>query len=161
MEELFFYFFGGLTIISATLILLSKNVIHSAFYLLNSLLGVAAIFVFALADFLAIAQVMVYIGGILVLMLFGIMYTRNANDNQRGHHYLMGGISSLILFGLIFFLTQNVELQAQPSVALKYQTFEVIGIKLMTHHILAFETIAIFLLIVLIGATYIAAREEK
>ena len=58
--------------------MLTRNVLYAAFYLLLTLLGVAGLFVLASADFLAIAQIMIYVGGVLVLVIFGVMLTHKA-----------------------------------------------------------------------------------
>ncbi|NBC66589.1 MAG: NADH-quinone oxidoreductase subunit J, partial [Bacteroidetes bacterium] len=68
-----FYVFAILTIGSASIMVFSKNIVHSAFALMFTLIGVAAIYVLLYADFLAATQLLVYVGGILILILFGVM----------------------------------------------------------------------------------------
>ena len=72
-----FYFFGALTIVFGAVVVLSKNIMISAFSLLFTFFGIAGLYVLLSADFLAITQIMIYIGGILVLIIFGVMLTIN------------------------------------------------------------------------------------
>ena len=72
--EIIFYFFAGLTVLSALGVLLSNQVLYAAISLIASLLGVAGLYVFCNADFLAVTQLLIYAGGIIVLMIFGIIH---------------------------------------------------------------------------------------
>ena len=73
--DIVFYLFAFITVVSAFIVVFSKNIIYSAFSLLFAFVGVAGLYVLLYADFLAITQVMIYVGGILVLLLFGVMLT--------------------------------------------------------------------------------------
>ena len=77
LYEIIFYFFAVVTVGSAMVVVFSKNIVYSAFALLFTFFGVAGIYVLLNADFLAITQLLVYVGGILVLLLFGVMLTSN------------------------------------------------------------------------------------
>jgi len=77
-----FYLFAAITVFSAAFVVFSRNVIYSAFALLFTFFGVAALYVFLSADFIAVTQVVVYVGGILVLLLFGVMFTNNIMDTD-------------------------------------------------------------------------------
>ena len=80
MKDLFvqisFYSFGGLAVIMALIILLTKNVMYAATALLFAFLGVAAVYVLAGSPFLAVTQILLYVGGVLILVLFGVMLTK-------------------------------------------------------------------------------------
>lgn len=78
--DIFFYLFALITGVSAVMAVLVKNIVHAAFALLFTFLGVAGIYVLLNADFLAVTQIMVYVGGILVLMIFGVMLTNRVTD---------------------------------------------------------------------------------
>lgn len=78
--DIFFYLFALITGVSAVMAVLVKNIVHAAFSLLFTFLGVAGIYVLLNADFLAVTQIMVYVGGILVLMIFGVMLTNRVTD---------------------------------------------------------------------------------
>jgi NADH-quinone oxidoreductase subunit J len=71
MIQLAFFVFAGITVAGAFYLLFTKNVLYAAFSLLLTLLGIAGLFVFAGADFLAVSQIMIYVGGILILLIFG------------------------------------------------------------------------------------------
>ncbi|NJM93638.1 MAG: hypothetical protein HC842_02315 [Cytophagales bacterium] len=75
MTYLVFYLFYGLSIVSAIFVAFTRHVLHAAFALMACFLGLAALFVFAGAEFLAVVQIMVYVGGVLVLLVFGVMLT--------------------------------------------------------------------------------------
>ena len=70
-----FYIFALITLGSAGIVVFSRNIVRAAFALLFALFGVAGIYVFLLADFIAITQLLIYVGGIMVLILFGVMLT--------------------------------------------------------------------------------------
>jgi len=76
--DIIFYIFAIVTILSAGIVVFSKNIVYSAFSLMFTFLGVAGIYVLLNADFIAITQLLIYVGGILVLMIFGVMLTTNA-----------------------------------------------------------------------------------
>jgi NADH-quinone oxidoreductase subunit J len=78
--DIFFYLFALITGISAMVAVLAKNIVHAAFSLLFTFMGVAGIYVLLHADFLAVTQILVYVGGILVLLVFGVMLTNKVTD---------------------------------------------------------------------------------
>lgn len=78
--DIFFYLFAAITALSAVMAVLVKNIVHAAFSLLFTFLGVAGIYVLLQADFLAVTQILVYVGGILVLLIFGVMLTNRVTD---------------------------------------------------------------------------------
>ena len=75
-----FYVFAVLTVVSAFAVVFARSLIYSAFSLLFTFMGVAGLYVLLSADFIAVAQIMVYIGGILILLVFGVMLTRHVTD---------------------------------------------------------------------------------
>src|ERR1700741_1025876 len=104
-----FYFFAGLTIVAGLFILLTRNVLHAVLSLLAVFIGVSAMYVFAGADFLAVTQLVVYVGGVLILMLFGVMLTNRetgavypVSKNKYFFTGLLSGVSVLALLTYIF-----------------------------------------------------------
>jgi NADH:ubiquinone oxidoreductase subunit 6 (subunit J) len=75
LTTILFYLFSIVTVGAAAVMVFSKNIVHSAFALMFTLIGVAALYVLLYADFLAATQLLVYVGGILILILFGVMLT--------------------------------------------------------------------------------------
>src|SRR5713101_2905029 len=80
LYDIVFYFFAVITVGSGGIVVMSRNIIHSAFSLLFTFFGVAGIYVLLNADFLAVTQLLIYVGGILVLLLFGVMLTNKVID---------------------------------------------------------------------------------
>jgi NADH:ubiquinone oxidoreductase subunit 6 (subunit J) len=106
MSVLIFYLFVALALVSALIVVTSRNVVHSAFALMVTLFSVAAFYVFLEADFLAAIQLLVYIGGILVLVLFGVMMTSGKLDMKlRADAGLIvpATVVGVILFGLLLY----------------------------------------------------------
>jgi NADH-quinone oxidoreductase subunit J len=166
--EIIFYVFGGLTILSALGVLLSSKVLYSAVSLLASLLGVAGLYVLSHADFLAVTQILIYVGGIIVLMIFGVMVTKRVSaDNEvisfahnKGIGFLLGIVTFAILFiGIAQTSLENIDWIQQGKNKMHMTTsIPILGEKLMTTYLFPFEIAAIFLLIVLIGAVFIAGK---
>jgi len=85
MADFTFWFIAILTVASAIMVVMSKSLLYSAYSLLVTFLGVTALYVFLWADFLAVVQVVVYVGGILVLIIFGIMLTNKISSVNISH----------------------------------------------------------------------------
>ncbi len=148
--------------------LLTKNVLHAALGLLLSFFSIAAFFAMAGADFLAVAQVVIYVGGILVLLMFGIMFTHKKEGEGLlvGHKNKFWGL--FITLGVVGFFTylilnSNFSNSAliQSDITIAKATTQSIGFKLMTDYVFAFELVGILLLIALIAATFVAGKEEN
>ncbi len=158
IEEILFWFFGGVALLSALGIIFSRNVIHGALLLVLSLLSLAAIFILFGAEFLAVVQILVYAGGIVVLMVFGIMLTKRQSEGnlKSSSQYI---VPATLIGALTFYLLFRVISKTSiPQQALKPSSTQVqeIGIQLMTTNLIAFELIAYLLLVVLVGAAFIA-----
>nr|WP_232065206.1 NADH-quinone oxidoreductase subunit J [Rhodocytophaga rosea] len=164
--QLLFYVFAGITIIGALGVLLARNILYAAFSLVACLLGIAALYVLAAADFLAITQIMIYVGGVLVLIIFGIMLTSKTSETylvSQTYNRLAGLLTGGAMF-VVFILAIT---QANFSAIGRIQTAQPttgsslsgIGIGLMTHALLPFEIAGILILAALMGAAYIAGRK--
>ena len=163
LAELLFWVFGGLALLSALGIVITRNVIHGALLLVLTLLSLAAIFILFGAEFLAVVQILVYAGGIVVLMVFGIMLTKRGDDQEiRSGSRLV--IPTLIVGGVgLYFLLQvltGLSLDS-PEATVAQTQVEQVGVQLMTANLVAFELIAYLLLVVLVGAAYLAKRKAK
>ena len=162
MADFVFWIVGGLTIGSAMLVVLSKKLVYSAYALLFTLFGVTGLYVFLWADFLAVVQVVVYIGGILVLIIFGIMLTNKITSVNISNTSVQKSIGSVILLifitGLGFMVANtpcNVVANSEPT-----QTTEAIGRLLMIDYLLPFEAASLLLLGALIGATTLSRKDS-
>lgn len=172
MNSILFYIFALLAVLSGAYMVLTRNLLYAGFSLLVTLLSVAGIYVLLFADFIAVTQLMVYVGGVLVLILFGIMLSSRVHDKSvmsENVNTVWGTlITFIVLSGLSYTILQaNIQslpwLQNADVLALGSQksTVQAIGIKLMTDFVLPFEIASLLLLIALVGAAYIATDKQK
>lgn len=159
-----FYLIALMTVISAFIVVLSKNILRSLFALLFTLFGIAGLFLYLHADFLAATQVLIYVGGVLVLLLFGIMLTQKMveADVRSGKVQFVPtlvamGILFLFLAFVIFQTPWNAKGAPVPDqTQFGTGTTAGIGSLLMTEWLLPFEIASILLLAALVGAVSIA-----
>lgn len=169
--EIIFYAFAGFSVVCALMVLFTPNVLYAALALIGTFLGVAVMYVYCGADFIAITQITVYVGGILVLMLFGVMLTRRVDKRQLmtalTQNNVFGWLTGIIVGGVLIggILTANLSLWeyggSQAAANMNTAKVEQIGRMLMLEYLLPFELIAILLLAALIGAMYIADDRGK
>ena len=162
MAEITFWFIAGLTIVSAVVVVYSKKLLNSAIALLFTLFGVAGLYVFLWADFLAAVQVVVYIGGILILIIFGIMLTNKITSVNISHTSMQKSVGAIVVFGLIGVLGYMV--LKTPWIVLANsepaETTKAIGRLLMMEYLLPFEAASLLLLGALISATTLSRKEN-
>jgi len=163
--DIAFYVFALITIISACIVVFSKNIIYAAFSLLFTFFGVAALYVLLHADFLAVTQVLIYVGGILVLLLFGVMLTNNviSVDMKTGTiqtipALILVAIVAGSLAGLCYSTWKGV---AEPAAGGPQTTTATLGQMLMTSYVIPFEIASVVLLVALIGAAMTARRHRN
>lgn len=165
IEQVFFYFFVALTVVPVIYILLSKQILYIAFALMLSFFGVAGLYVFAGAEFIAVTQIMIYLGGILVLLLFGIMFTKRGSTKlliTENRGLLRGSLLALAIFLGMFWALIDVPIPSvalEEATALREDNIRTLGISLMTEHVVAFELAGVLLLAALIGAAFIAGKK--
>ena len=164
-----------LAIVGAVMVLVTKNIMHSCVFLLASLIGVAGLYATLGADFVAVTQIMVYVGGIVILMLFAVMLTGGTDFVSKAQNLLgliptMGNAWTYSVGGLvaIVFLLTNIQLIKRMGFfsTLKNDgafapTVARIGNLLLKDHILAFEISSVLLLGALIGAAVIARPRQN
>ncbi len=149
---------------SAICMVFLKNLLHSALMLIISLLLIAVLYVFLFADFLAVSQILIYAGGILVIILFGIMLTQQIgvvsyaviNSNKW-----YGIISCSTLFLVMGYYILQLELGAPVATNPIGSTIQPIGKSLLTTYLLPFELVTILLTVALIGAALIANKVKR
>ena len=157
----------GITCGSALVMLWTKNILHAALAMFMAMLGLAGLYVLAYADVMAVSHLMIYVGGVLILILFGIMLTNQNSRGDKDQNNLVTEESSrvwpvliglAIFAGLVFILARGnfggIEI-ADPNSKLSF-----VGISLLTEYAMPFELLGIYLLIALIGSTYIAKHDE-
>ena len=158
MAEFVFWFIAALTIMSAAFVVINNQLIYSAVALLFTLFGVAGLYVFLWADFIAGIQILVYVGGILVLVIFGIMLTNKIRSVRISHKSMqqgVGGVVTLWLFIFLIFAMAKAPWALGDAVE-PIGTVREIGILLLTDFLLPFEIISLLLLGALIGAAFLS-----
>ncbi len=174
--QLLFALSALLTVGGAIAVLVTKNIMHSCVFLLGSLIGVAGLYATLGADFVAVTQIMVYVGGIVILMLFAVMLTGGKDYVSRAQSLLglapsMGNkwtYSIAILVSVVFLLT-NIKLISGLSHNFPARTFgnelnstvSQLGHLLVKDHVLAFEISSVLLLGALVGAAIIARPRKQ
>jgi NADH:ubiquinone oxidoreductase subunit 6 (subunit J) len=160
LSPFIFYFFLLTAAASAIGILFSKNVFKAALLLLLCLLSVAALYVMAFAEFVAITQILIYAGGLVIVIIFGIMITTNITGKplQVSHSNLFSGILvGCLLLGLLINLIAGIEAAPVASAGVPATSLEIIGVNLITKFALPFELTGVLLLVALIGAAVVAS----
>jgi NADH:ubiquinone oxidoreductase subunit 6 (subunit J) len=174
-----FYLMGFITLASAVFVAASKNLVRSVFMFFVTLLALAGLYVLALADFIAITQIVIYVGGILVLILFAFMLSGKdtlANLQQQQNRFISISKLPALLVAVLFFIVMiNIlfnadinNLQWVKDAVNEKNTFTPtdntvnnIGINLMTTYLLPFEAISILLMMALVGAAHLSRKENK
>ncbi|QQS38026.1 MAG: NADH-quinone oxidoreductase subunit J [Ignavibacteriales bacterium] len=158
--DIIFYLFAAITVLSAFFVVTVRNIVHSAFYLLFTFFGVTGIYVLLGADFVAIVQLVVYVGGILILLLFGVMLTNKITHVQIKTGTLQivpAAVGVGLLAGILAAALFNTQWKTVDSV-IPNSTAQSLGYLLISDYALVFELLGILLLIALIGAASMARR---
>jgi NADH-quinone oxidoreductase subunit J len=158
-----FWILAVIMVGAAIRVVTTRNVVHAVLYLVGTLLGAAAMYILLLAEFVAWAQVLVYVGAVVVLMLFGLMLTRapigsaDYDNKQRP----LAALTALLLFGVTSFIMvdafegQNIDLADAAGT-----TAESVGEVIFSFYVWPFELVSVLLLAALIGAVLIARKDE-
>jgi|TARA_Y100000758_G_scaffold298883_1_gene260684 NADH-quinone oxidoreductase subunit J len=161
MSDIAFWVIVGITVGSAFMVVQSKSLLYSAYALLFTFIGVTGLYIFLWADFLAVVQVVVYVGGILVLIIFGIMLTNKITSVNISHTSMqksMGAVVVIAFMGLLGYMILStpwlVLSNAEPS-----DTTSAIGRLLLMDYLLPFEAVSLLLLGALIGATTLSRKD--
>jgi NADH-quinone oxidoreductase subunit J len=157
-----FLAFGTATLISGFRVVTSQNLIHAALYLVGTLGGVAALFVLLSAEFVALVIVLVYLGAVIVLFLFGIMITRAPTgldvglDNQ---HRISAALLSVVLFGVLS-ASSLMAFGSDPVNEVGTATdTAVLATSLLGRFVVPFEVVGFILLAALVGGITVARRD--
>lgn len=163
LTDLIFFGFAGLTLAGALGTALSRNLVYSAFSLLATLFGVAALFGWLSADYLAITQLIIYIGGVLVLFLFAVMLTNRITDVSRSNPRIRS-IPAILLaaaiatIGILVAVKTRWRLLPTP---VHRETTAGLGDLLLSTYLLPFEALSILILGALVGAVIMARKEVQ
>ena len=160
LTTILFYLFSLVTVGAAAVMVFSKNIVHSAFALMFTLMGVAALYVLLYADFLAATQLLVYVGGILILILFGVMLTDQgltSDFKSTTVNLLPASLLSIAAAALLIFAFTTTQWTISTPVN-RDETVYDLGMMLMSDYILAFIAVGVLLLIAIIGAILMSTR---
>lgn len=163
-QQVVFWILAVIMAVSALRVVTSRNVVHAALYLVGTLMGAAALYVLLLAEFVAWVQVLVYVGAIVVLMLFGLMLTRapigsaKLDNNQR----LLSALTAGAVFGVTTWIMIDAFEGQEISIAVENGTSTAsVGEVIFSSYVLPFEVVSVLLLAALVGAVVIARRDDS
>lgn len=146
------------TLISALMVVTGKNLFHNALYLVLSFVGVAALYLLLEAEFLAIVQILIYVGAIAILLIFAIMVSRRimAEDQvQRNSQWWISAGVIVILFLLMGYMLLRVDWPVTTG-PVPADTIGALGQSFVGTYVLPFEVASVILLVALVGSIIIA-----
>ncbi len=162
-EQLIFYPLAGLVLLLALGVVFNNSAIGSAVSLIGMMLGLAGVFVLLQAHFLAILQVIIYAGAIMVLFMFVIMLLNLKHPDKawkaRERNLLLSILTGVLMVGVLYKfidITTGTEFNSPAAVPDTFGTTEVVGTTLFTEYVLPFEVASILLLAAMVGAVVLA-----
>lgn len=162
MQQMIFLILAFVTVAAALVVVAGRNIVHAALSLVLAFSGVAGLYILLDAEFLAAVQILLYVGGITILILFAIMLT--SRISARGVRILneQVWVGLVVVGGLLFLILGYVipQFPSPASLPSPVMTIPSIGRLLMTTYVLPFEVASILLLAALIGAIILARREN-
>jgi NADH-quinone oxidoreductase subunit J len=162
-QEIVFWVLAVVITVAAVRVVTCRNVVHAALYLVGTLMSAAAMYVLLLAEFVAWVQVLVYVGAIVVLMLFGLMLTRapigraNFDNDQRLLAALCAGAVFLVTSAILVdaFKDERISLDVTEGT-----TTSEVGDLIFRAFVLPFEVVSVLLLAALVGAVVMSRRDD-
>tara|TARA_Y100000996_G_scaffold119156_1_gene88983 strand:+ start:3457 stop:4011 length:555 start_codon:yes stop_codon:yes gene_type:complete len=161
-----FLLFSTITLLSAIGVAVINSLMRSLFLLIISFIGVASLFVLLSADFIAIAQLLIYAGSISILLLFAVMLTPEISiNNQNSKYFLFAALAGILFIYVMFLFISIFDINQLTGLSLDKlnfsNTIDKIGTLLLGKYIIAFELASILLLFALIGAISIVRSNES
>jgi len=167
MLDFMFFVFAGLALVGGLLVAFHRNIVHSAFSLVAALFGVAGLYWTLGADFLGATQILLYVGGVTVLLLFAVMLTtRDSTRVSLGRNVLVAPIVGLLVLYVWNACQGVMQLVADTGTVVTEDvapTTEAIGTLFLQReqYLLPFEAVSVLLLLVLVGAVTLARRGQE
>jgi NADH-quinone oxidoreductase subunit J len=164
LNQILFYFFALLAIGSAILMVTRRNIVHSAVFLISTLLATAGIFLQLQAEFLFVVQIILYVGGIMVLFVFVIMLVNldvALRQIQFNRQRYLAAVLTLVLAAQVFFALWVARAGlnlTNPADKMPVRNTEAIGDAIFQRYMLPFEIASVLLLVAMIGAVVMAKR---
>jgi NADH-quinone oxidoreductase subunit J len=165
LPAILFYVFAGLAVVAAVAAATAGRIVHAAFGLMAAFLGVAALYALLGSDFLALVQVIVYVGGILVLIVFGVLLTGRAKSalglEARKGTGLAVAAGGVLLLGLLLALL-GTDFHPRKDLPEPTHTTAELGRAFLDpeQYLFPFELVSVFLLVALVGAAYLVRRRR-
>lgn len=163
LNAVLFYFLAALAVVSAILLVTRRNIVHGAVFLITALLATAGIFLQLQAEFLFVVQIILYVGGIMVLFVFVIMLVNldlHLNLVQFNRQRFVAGILALVLAVQVLgaFSVTRTSIGPGPARSVSPQNTEAVAQALFQRYMLPFEIASILLLVAMIGAVVMGKR---
>lgn len=177
--QILFDIMSAIALVSALYVAASKNLVRSVFMFFVTLFALAGLYVLSLADFVAITQVVIYVGGILVLILFAFMLSGReslyALEQGRGKLLKISNLPALLIAALFLIVMVNIFIKTDADhlnwirqsatehniIVNSGEMTGNIGVNLMTRYLLPFEVISVLLMMALIGAAHLSRKEAE
>lgn len=168
IKNTMFVLVAALTVLPCLFVAFSRNLLHASFALFFTFLGASGLYFFLEADLLAVVQLVIYIGGVMVLLLFAILLTKNIEHIKRSNAVALGraitaAVVAVVMFALMAFaiVSSDWMFKGDTSEPFPFNTAEAIGSLLLSKYLLPFEAASMLLLVVLIGSLLIAKKAVK
>lgn len=159
--QIIFYVIAAVTLGFAAIVAFSRNIVYSAFALVGALMGVAAVYILLAADFVAMVQVLLYVGGIVVLTIFAVMLTQGIGDVAVSNR-AVGRVTAFVLMvgagAVMLYATLKTPWHLAPVPTVSATTYGV-GNAFLGEYVLPFEIASVVLLAALIGAVVISRQD--
>lgn len=158
-----FWVLAGLTLVSAGGVMVSRNLLHAVLFLIVTFIGVAGFFVLLSAEFIAMAQVIIYVGAIAVLVLFAVLLTpRAGRDNSETRWALPGMLLSVCLAAVFLFVVHDTAWKTvDEAPAAEQLSVQALGNALLGTWVLPFEIASVLLTAALVGAIMLTRTPEE
>ncbi|MDY6843891.1 MAG: NADH-quinone oxidoreductase subunit J [Thermodesulfobacteriota bacterium] len=169
--EILFYIFAAITIVSSFMVIIQKHTVRSALFLVVAFFFMGAIYILMEAEFVAVIQVMVYAGAIMVLFLFVIMLLNLQEESvlrerKKGFGKVLGSVGAILLFAVLYVLISSItylkgikgDFSPEKIASLGGNTVSIAS-KLFTDYLLPFEITSILLLVAIIGAVILTKSQ--
>ena len=164
LDVLLFTVLASATGLSALAVVLSRNIVRSAVWLLFTLIGVSLLYFLLGAEFVGATQLIVYVGGTMVLVVFGVMLTAQQQFlriRTGPQEWIVGSVLAVVLFVLLVTVSLRLGGGKTAPPAEPLPGVGPIGVGFLTTYLLPFEIISVHLLVVLIGAAYLARAKRR
>lgn len=164
MSAFMFWFFALLAIAGALMVAFLKRLVNSAFALAFALIGVAGLYWTLGADFIGTTQILVYVGGVTVLILYGVMLTPKESTRVPIVNFIPSGVVVVVVGAMLYTAFQGVKAAMAARTPAEIEpTADQIGTIFLERegYLIAFELASVLLLIVCVGAVYIARRRKE